>query len=508
MRTRKKKVILVYPRFLIQEGPKFNVPLSVLHLGSFIQSKGYPVRIIDGNIEDDYEKLIVEEAKGSLCVGISAMTDQIPEARRVAKFLKNKAGLKVPIVFGGVHATLFPKQTVKDSLIDFAVFGEGELSFWHLLLALEGKRNLGRLEGVAFLNQKGKPLFKPRTRQLNFYKMPLVDYGLLSPFVQKQYKENFISMITSRGCPHRCTFCINTVIKENTTWRAWFTQRVIKEIKNLQRNWGVDKIFFWDENFFVNKKRVEEILAGLERENIKIKWFANVRTDYFRQNFLDLPFLERLRGNGCSKFGIGAESGSQHMLDVYNKRTTPTQILKSAKLCHKTDISPTYSFMIGAPGETKNDIRKTVKIIGKIFKVCPKARILGPQLFRPYPGSTLYQECLKSGWKEPKSPADWEKVVSQEFMETNPFKSPWIKNPKFVNIVWFYSFLLILPLKKLIELFLEYSKIYKKNLIFTVVGMAGITFMSTLGKLRYKFNFYDLPFEVKIFKKFRSVLSS
>lgn len=504
----RKKVILVYPRFLIQEGPKFNVPLSVLHLGSYIQSKGYEVKIVDGNIEDNYEQLIAEEAKRSLCVGFSAMTDQISEARRVARFLKKKAGLKVPIVFGGVHATLFPEQTVVDPLIDFAVYGEGELSFWHLLEALRGERSQDRLRGTAFLNRKGKFFFKPRTQQFNFQKMPFIDYSLLSPFVQKQFEENFISMQTSRGCPYQCTFCINAVIEENTLWRAWSPERVIKEIKNLKKSWGVSKLFFWDENFFVNKKRVEGILTKLEKENIKINWYAEARADYFHQNFLGQFLLKRIRKNGCLRFGIGAESGSQHMLDVYNKRTTPAQILKSAKLCCQSDINPTYSFMIGAPGETKTDIRKTVKLIGKIFKVCPTTRILGPQLFRPYPGSVLYQECLKSGWKEPKSLKDWGRVVSKEFMQTNPFKSPWIRNPKFVNIIWFYSFLLVLPIKKLIELFWEYSKIYKKNLVFSILGMAGIVIISSIGKLRYKFNFYDLPFEVKLFKKSRSILSS
>jgi len=503
-----KKVVLVYPRFLIQEGPAFNVPLSVLHLGTFIESKGYRVKIIDGNVERNYERKLASEAKDALCVGVSAMTDQIAEARRLAHTLRKKARIKIPLVFGGVHATLFPEQTVADPLVDFAVFGEGELSFWHLLEAIEGKRKFSRLEGVAFFDPKGKFSFKPRTHRFDLEEMPLINYKLLHPKILSQFSDYFIAVITSRGCPHQCTFCINTVVKENMVWRAWPPKRVIGEIKNLRDNYGADKIFFWDENFFVNRQRVEKILSGLEKEKIKIEWFANARIDYFRQGFLDLPFLERLRFNGCTKFGIGAESGSQHMLDIYNKGTTPAQMLKSAKLCYQARITPTYSFMIGAPGETKTDMKKTMGVIKKLFDLCPRARILGPQLFRPYPGSILYRQCLESGWQEPKSLADWGGVISKEFMETNPFKAPWIKQPKFVNIVWFYSLLLVLSAKKLIELFWEYCKIYKKNLAFSIIGMVGIVVISSMGKLRYKLDFYSLPFEVELFKKFRSVLSS
>lgn len=504
-----KKVVLVYPRFLIQEGPKFNISLSVLHLGTFIESKGYQVKIIDGNVEDDnYERLIAQEAKEALCVGVSAMTDQVFEARRLAKLLKIKSKLKTPIVFGGVHATLFPQQTVEDHLVDFAVVGEGELSFWQLLLALEGQEKLGTLEGVAYLDTKGKVFFKPRTVRFDFQTMPFINYQLLNPRITSQFPDYFIAMITSRGCPHGCTFCINTVVKENRIWRAWPPQRAIAEIKNLQEKFKASKIFFWDENFFVNKKRVEEILNIMENEKIKIEWFANCRADYFREDFLNSIFLKRLKKNGLRKFGIGAESGSSHMLEIYNKGIEPNQIVKSASLCHQASIVPTYSFMIGAPGETDGDVKKTLKVIGKIYAVCPKARILGPQLFRPYPGSILYQRCLASGWREPKNLSQWAKVVSQEFMETNPFKAPWISNQKFVNIIWFYSTLLVLSTKKLVDLFREYCKIYKKNILFEMLGTAGVIIISWLGKLRLKINFYEMPFEVKTFKKFRAILSS
>jgi len=501
------KVVLIYPKFLIQEGPSFNIPLSVLHLGSYIEKQGYEVVILDGNVDRKYFDLFKKTTKDALAVGISAMTDQISEARRIALFLKKDLGIKAPLVFGGVHATLFPEQTTFDPLVDFTVIGEGELSFLDLLKYLQKKKKLEEISGVGS-KINNKFLYNPRFIRFDFKDMPLINYRLLNPRLLKEFPDYYIAMITSRGCPHRCAFCINTVIKENTRWRAWQSERVIKEISNIVENFHVNKIFFWDENFFVNKKRVEEILTGLEKENLKIKWFANARTDYFKSDFLNLSFLKRLKANGCEKFGIGAESGSQHMLDIYNKGTTPLDMINSASLCHQVKIIPTYSFMIGAPGETKKDMEKTIQIIGKIYTACPKARILGPQLFRPYPGSELYQKCLEAGWSEPKTLLEWEEVVEKEFMETSPFKSPWMKHPKLINIIWFYSSLLVLSPVMLIRLFIEYTKIYKKSFIYQVFGLGGVLGMSALGKIRYKLHFYDYPFEVNLFKKFRSILSS
>src|SRR5208283_3226755 len=123
------KVLLIYPEFLLREGPSFNVPISMLQLGSYVESKGVQVRLIDCNIEGNYMNAIYDELDSSVCVGISAMTAHLPSAMQISRDIKKKAGYKGPLVLGGVHPTLFPRQTVLDDLFDFAVVGEGELSF-------------------------------------------------------------------------------------------------------------------------------------------------------------------------------------------------------------------------------------------------------------------------------------------------------------------------------------------------------------------------------------------
>jgi len=500
------KVLLIYPEFLLRDGPLFNVPISLLQLGSYIESKGVQVKIVDCNIEDNYMSAIYDELDSSVCVGISAMTALLPSAMQIARNIKKKAGYKGPLVLGGVHPTLFPHQTVLDDLFDFAVVGEGELSFCELLEHIHGKRDMSNVEGVAYLDQKRAPQVISRQISFDFNEMPPVNYGMLSKKVLDQFEDNYVGMLTSRGCPHKCTFCINVSVKENNRWRAWSPKRMADEIEHAMK-FGARKIWFWDENFFVNKNRIDEFLDEIEARDLHFPWSAEVRADYFRK-FISNELLGRLKEHGCKKLAMGAESGSKKMLDIYCKEIEVDDIHAAARKCVSWGIQPTFSFMIGAPGEDKNDMELTVQSIKKLYDISINMRVLGPQLFRPYPGSTLYKKCLESGWKEPATLEEWASIVSTDFKANDVFSSPWIGDPELVNTIWFYSIFLCVDIRKLVRLFGEYCEIYGRSRLFKVIGSAGVVVVSLMGRLRYKMNFHKLQFEIKLLRKFRSVLSS
>lgn len=502
---RMSKVLLIYPEFLLKDGPAFNVPIGLLQLGSYIESKGFDIEFVDCNIEDKYMDAIYNRLDNTICVGISAMTAHLPSALKIAKELRRKMGYKNPIVLGGVHATLFSQQTILDGLIDFAVVGEGELSFLELLEYMEGKRNILNVQGVAFLDKSCVPHVIPRQRRFDFNEMPHINYGLLDKKILEQFEGNYVGVLTSRGCPHRCTFCINTAVKENRMWRAWPPKRMADEIEHLFK-FGAKKIWFWDENFFVSKKRVEEFLEEIERRNIKFLWSAEVRVDYFRK-FISDGLLDRLKQHGCKKLSMGAESGSKKMLNIYCKEIEVDDIHSAAQKCVSYQIQPTFSFMIGAPGENKNDIDLTLLAIKKLYDISDIIRVLGPQLFRPYPGSLLYKECKESGWREPSSLKEWSDRILNDFKENDVFSSPWIENPELVNTVWFYSLFLCVDLKKLIKLFIEYCETYRKPFYFKIIGKIGVMVVAFMGRIRYKLNFHKFQYEIKLLKKFRSVLS-
>lgn len=500
------KVLLIYPEFLLKDGPAFSVPIGLLQLASYVESKGICIEFIDCNAEDEYMDTIYKKLDGSVCVGISAMTAHLPSAMNIAKEIKGKMGYKNPIVLGGVHATLFPNQAVLDNLMDFAVVGEGELSFLELLEHIEGKRNISDVQGVAFLDKNGNSQIIPRHTRFDFNEMPNINYGLLNEKVLEQfYEDNYVSALTSRGCPHGCAFCINVAVEENRMWRAWPAKKMADQIEHIFK-FGAKKICFWDENFFVSKKRVEEFLDEIENRNIEFLWIAEVRADYFRK-FINDRLLFRLKQNGCRKLAMGAESGSKKMLDIYCKEIEVNDIYFAAQKCVLHQIQPNFSFMIGAPGEDKNDVYQTLFAIKNLYDISEDLRILGPQLFRPYPGSLLYKECKKSGWKEPSSIKEWADKILSDFKEGDAFSFPWINNPNFVNTVWFYSLFICVSINKLINLFKEYCNIYRKSFLFKIIGIIGVIVIALMGRIRLKFNFHKFQYEIKLLKKYRFVLS-
>jgi radical SAM superfamily enzyme YgiQ (UPF0313 family) len=500
------KVLLIYPEFLIKDGPAFNVPIGLLQLASYIESKGVNVKFFDCNIEDKYMDSICSELEGSICIGISAMTAHLPSAMAIAREIKRKTGYMNPIVLGGTHPTLFPQQAVLSDLFDFAVIGEGELSFLELLEHIEGKRDISNVQGAAFLDKNGVPQATYRHTRFDFNEMPYINYGLLNKKILDQFEDNYVGMLTSRGCPHRCTFCINVSVKENNKWRAWSSKRMADEVEHVLK-FGAKKVWFWDENFFVSKKRIDEFLDEMERRNLRFLWSAEVRADYFRK-FISDKLLDRLKEHGCKKLSMGAESGSKKMLDVYCKEIEVDDIHIAAGKCVSRDIQPTFSFMIGAPHENKDDIDQTLLAIRKLYDISDNLRVLGPQLFRPYPGSLLYQKCKESGWREPATLKEWADIISSDFKENDALSSPWIGNPNMVNTVWFYSLFLCVDMKSLIKLFWEYCEIYKKPFLFKIAGSVGVVVVTLMGRLRYKLNFHKLQYEIKLLRKFRSVLSS
>lgn len=495
-------ILLINPELPFQDGPKNNISLGLLFLGSYLKSKRINVTLKDYNAVDFNENEFKTLVKENDFIGFSIMTSQIPHALKLAKIVKESNKI---LIAGGFHPTMFPKQIIDLGLFDFSVIGEGEVTLYELVIALENKSDLSKVKGIAY---KKNDKFKINEKRdlLKMEDLPPLDYSLLGKSVVKKLKDLWVPIATSRGCPHRCSFCINRILKDNQMWRSWNAIRVIKEIKNLVKL-GANKFFFWDDNFYVNKKRVEEICDLIVKNKLKIKWFSDIRADYFREGFIDKILLKKIRKAGGVRFGIGAESGSQRVLNYLRKDISIDNLINSAKLCNEVNIEPTYSFIIGLPNESESDVKKTIDVIRRISIVCPKAKFLGPQLFRPYPGSDLYKTCLEYGWDEPKTLNEWNIKISKSFAFNDFNDSPWLKNKNFFKVVWFYSILLTLDRKRINYLFDIYSNSTKKSGLVKKLFKYGLYLLILMGKFRYKTNFYYLPIEVNLLRKYRSILS-
>ena len=186
---------------------------------------------------------------------------------------------------------------------------------------------------------------------------------------------------------------------------------------------------------------------------------------------------------------FGAESGSTRILKMIKKDVTPEQILNSAKMCLRHGIIPQYSFMIGLPGETKADMMQTLYLIDKLVKLDEKVQILGPQAFRPYPGSELYQECIRSGWKAPVTLEEWAHLAENELSYLTVQNFPWIKNKDFVESMEAYVRFGSHSIKSAMGSTVKAQKFIKLGFVL-------------LCKLRWKLKFFAFPIEFKLAKKF------
>ena len=354
------------PEFAVQE------PLNLGYLASYLEAHNIDVVIIDElagqNVESELKSLTPD------IVGITAVTPLAPDAYRIANLCK-KMGILT--VMGGVHASILPQEALK--YVDIVVKGEGEEALLDI-----ARGNIDSKKILTYPYIKDIDNIPPPARHLM-----QMDFYLRSKDRKPKSYLQFVppgtkvaALLTSRGCPYACTFCHNT-------WRGIPSrynspQRVISEIKQLIKIYGIGALFFIEDNLFVNKKRIEKICNLLIQNKIDILWGGNARVDN-----IDLDILKLAKKAGCRQVTFGFESGSQRILNILNKKTTVEQNQKAIELCKKAGLLAQGTFIIGSPTETIEDIKKTQNFIRKNGL----EEIVGVCIATPYPGTKLWEWC-------------------------------------------------------------------------------------------------------------------
>lgn len=392
----KKQITLIYPK--LEEGNinlEYGIPLSLLALSS--ELKDYEVKIVDLRVDD--EEIIFRDLNKDICVGVSCMTgSQIGYALEISKRIKRE-NPDIPIVWGGWHSSLLPEQTIANENIDIIVMGQGEVTFRKLVRVIESGKELEDVKGIYF-KREGK-IIKNKERELtDINKFQKMNYNLLD---LKKYKGNEINYNSSYGCVHRCSFCSNSIVFKRN-WFGLSPKRVVDDLEFLVKKHGYKKIRFEDDNFMVNKRRVQEICEEIIKRGLEVKWFALTRASYSKS--WDDSFMRLLKKSGCYKLLIGTESGSQRILDYVNKDTMIQDNYRFINLCGEYSIIGWHSFMVGFPNENKEDLGKTFKLIKYIKRVNNKNEIL-IFFYTPYPKTRLYNTCIDNGFKVPQSLEGW-----------------------------------------------------------------------------------------------------
>ena len=478
------------------------LPLALLCISSIPFQQGYDIRIISHHSENSpIDEQINRECAGALCVGVTAFTgNQIKDGLMISRVVKN-AYPELPVVWGGWHPSLMPMQTIADPHIDIVVKGQGERTFSELVDALYQGKSLKDIEGLVF--KEGDKIHSNPDRKLeDLNNFPPVPFEIVD--IEK-YVVNYsgigsrsILYRSSHGCPFRCGFCSESVVNKSR-WFGLKAQRVLDDFEKLHKKYNINGIIPVDSNFFVDKKRVREICQGILERKLKICW-GNVdgRTNHLIKFEDELWML--MKKSGCRIILAGAESGDQSTLELIQKKTTVEDTYRLMEKCHQYNMKVIFSCMIGFPRKNMNreeNIKEVDKEIAAAIKMIDQLNSIEPQwiqLFNylPYPGTALYDDAVKCGFKEPESLEAWGVFNFHEK------KNPWVeeRQVKFVNMLAYYILKFLNPYADVLPDVL--AKKYLRPL-----GWAGVKFFKITVTLRWRYKFFHFPLDYWLYEFIR-----
>lgn len=426
----KPKIALI----LFNTDPDLKVPpFPLLFLSHSLKQENFEIKIFHPT--KNKMKQTVEEilAFQPLYAGFSVITG-IPTlySAEMSQMIKTKS--KIPIIWGGIHTSILPEECLKENYIDFVVIGDGEKTLLELSQEFLNNQAFDKIKGIGY-KKNGNLIFtemRPMPKDLSAYKIDLEGINWNKYIDIQEIEENgkikkvrSLGYYSSRGCPHNCGFCYNLAYN-NRLFRAHTVSSVLEDIEYLKKKYKIEKVHFWDDNFFANPKRAIEIL-----EKIKLYSGIDIRIDYIKeelaQKLVDLKVKFLL---------IGGESGSNRILKMINKDFTLEKMYEKIKILAKYKIPTLYSFIIGYPTETKEELNQTLDFMLKIYKTHSQASFtIGAYL--PYPGTKLYDLCLELGFKPPQNTSDWNLVDRWR----NTVGLPWLERKIALNIRHLFAFL-------------------------------------------------------------------
>ncbi|MFH1094419.1 MAG: radical SAM protein [Candidatus Omnitrophota bacterium] len=393
----KYDVLLIYPKSEF-DGPFF-APAALLAIASPLTAKGYRVKIIDERIERDcWENVDQILKKGVLCVGFTFFTgNQIIHACRMMDLIK-ECYSQVPIVVGGWHATVLPEQTLQYANIDIVAPGEGEKTFTEIVEILKNNGELSQVRGILY-KRDGEIIHTgiKESFDLNLYHN--IDYRLIEDYLEYY---PLAATFTSRGCPKRCTYCAIPLMYPR--WRSFTVEHVFERIKAVLRK-GKRFVFFLDENFLTDRQRVVKLIDLINESSLEFSWYALCRVDDLLE--VSDEFMLKLKQSGLKRLYLGAESGSDRILNMVDKHITVEMIRQSNLRLKKINIFPEFTFMTGFPGETEEEAQATIDFTRELKRDNPDATIWKINDYAPYPGTELYNQMLKSGFSSPDKLQEW-----------------------------------------------------------------------------------------------------
>jgi radical SAM superfamily enzyme YgiQ (UPF0313 family) len=415
------KVLLSHGYFLHEDAKEQALmrpypPLGLLYIAGHLRDAGHDVRVYDstfGSIGALYGTLRAERPQ---CLGLYVNLMTRANVVRIMKQVRQDPELQhLPIILGGPE-TRAHAQRFLDFGATACVVGEGERTMSDLITAFDaGRTDLHDIPGIVWRDTQGTVHINPerdKLKDLAGLSLPardLIDMHAYLDAWRNRHGHSTINVSTMRGCPYTCRWCSRGVY--GLSYRRRPVHQVIDELAAIQQQYSPDRIWFVDDVFTVSQKWLQEFAEGLEQRGLRIQYECITRADRMNE-----PVIELLKRSGCVQVWVGAESGSQSVIDAMDRRVDVQRVRDMIKAARKAGIGTGTFIMLGYPGEREDDILQTVEHLKKS----------SPDVFTitvayPISGTELYAQVAN----ELERPIPWEQGSDRELDFPRAYRKPY-----------------------------------------------------------------------------------
>ncbi len=381
-------------------------PLGTLYAASYLRENNYKVGVFDSNLLDSPIEIkpYLEQNKPSVFViyddGFNYLTKMCLTTMREAAFemIQIAKGLNSKVIVCSSDSTDHYEKYLNAGA-DFIIQGEGEISLKELVDALSRNEDPSEIKGLIYLGKDEiiKNPKHPVLRNLDELPMPAWDLIDIEPYkeIWKAGGNKFtLNIATTRGCPFKCNWCAKPIY--GNRYNSHSPEYITAHIKHLSETYGVNRFWMCDDIFGLKPNWVQNFNAALKKENLSISYYIQSRVDLL----LKEDTIDALAESGLEEVWVGAESGSQAILDAMDKETTVEQIYKATELLKQKNVRVAFFIQFGYLGETKEDIAKTIAMIKKLVP-----HNIGVSVSYPLPGTKFYDKVkddlkLKANWTD------------------------------------------------------------------------------------------------------------
>ncbi len=391
-------VALVYPYFQPRgDNSIFRFPpIGLSYIAAYLKQNGISVDLVDCTFLTQEKALERIRASKPKVIGIQSMFSMKAQSLKIAELLREDCEM---MVAGGPLPTTNPDAFLQE--FDVAVNGEGERTMLDLVNATENGHDLSNVRGITYRDKDTGQIRRTPKRNLiadldtlPFPSRELFDNESYKNYYKKKFGYTTTAVMTSRGCPFECDFCSKPIFGND--FRTRTASNVADEVERV-RSLGYERIWFADDCFTLNRRRLIEICDELLRLRLRIGWECLSRVDT-----LDSELVAKMKQAGCLRMFFGIESGNDSILRIMNKQITTKQAEDAVRLCKKGGVQAGAFFILGYPGENEQTVSDTIRFASSL-----PLDYLSFTLPYPIPGTPLFEkvrkEMFSDEWEEPKN---------------------------------------------------------------------------------------------------------